>query len=225
MQVELDLKEAKNLIDKTIKTLSDNLKSGVKIENPPESLMQIDDAVKTLADKGDKDCEELLSYHNQMLEKFLLDCNKELIAETNNNFIDEFLICIEKINTMIYWMNHIFSYLEKIHLIPKVQKTLSEIEMNIYKKIFYEKIKKDIYKELEKIINEERNGNKELRPKIKKILNILKWFEFDKPKIIKDKNTNQIQWIDEGNSDFPKESSELNLWFKEYLIEDEKKFD
>ena len=207
MKRDPKLKEYKIDIDKHINSILDYLKRGAKNQPPPLNDMETYTAVHMIADKGDKESAELLSYHNKIIENFLLDLNKELIVKTNINYIDEFLILEEKINTLIYMMNRLFTYLDRFYMKVNVKKTLSQIEMEIYKTIFFEHIKKNVYIEIYKLINDERKGNKELRPKIKKILNIIKCFEFDKPKIIKDEKSNQIQWIDEGNSDFPKDSS------------------
>lgn len=108
MKKENDLKEAKNLIDKFINSLLEDSRKGVKDENISQSYMEIYTAINRLSDKGVKESEELLSYHNEIMEKYLLDFNKELNAENNNNYIDKFLILVEKINTLIYWMNRIF---------------------------------------------------------------------------------------------------------------------
>ena len=60
--------------------------------------------------------------------------------------------------------------------------------MNLYKEIFFNPLKDDIYNELNKWIKQDRNGNKESRNKIKSVMRILNDIDINEPKIRKHGN-------------------------------------
>ena len=61
----------------------------------------------------------------------------------------------------------LFTYLDRFYTKARVGITLSESAMNLYKSIFYEDIKNNIFIEVNKLINEDRKSNQEQRGKIK----------------------------------------------------------
>ena len=122
-----------------------------------------------------------------------------MIIQQKDALIDLFIKQTENINIFLYWMNRLFTYLDRYHNVTKKKGTLSYNEMNLYKEICFNPLKDDIYKELNKLIKQDRNGNKESRNKIKSIMKILNNIDINEPKII---NENQeIKWIfDKPNS-------------------------
>ena len=85
---------------------------------------------------------------------------------------------------------------------------------------FLFKSNKQLLDELNKLIEEDRNGNKAYRKKIQNILNIIKSMDLALPKIIMKKNI--IIWTNEYNEYFEKPAT--NYWFKLFLDETEKFF-
>jgi hypothetical protein len=81
---------------------------------------------------------------------------------------------------------------------PKHRGRLAENEMDFYKELYFNPIKDDIYKELGKLIKQDRNGNKETRSKIKSIMKILNALDITEPAIRKENN--QVEWIPDKNS-------------------------
>jgi hypothetical protein len=76
--------------------------------------------------------------------------------------------------------------------------TLAENGMNFYKELYFNPLKDDIYKELGKLIKQDRNGNKETRSKIKSIMKILNAIDIKEPTFrIGNK---QVEWIPDKNS-------------------------
>ena len=230
----LEVKDGVKIIEEEVlNNIFEYLKTGKfkKISN--DSYMNAFTAINKLADKGDRNCAKLLDYHNRIIEKYIMECKIYLNLENYDNFINKFLEQVEKIYFLIYWMNMIFSYLDRFYTRAKDKISLAHGAMNIFKSKYFDEIKNDIFIEVDKLINEDRNGNKEPRIKIKKILNILKDFELVYPKIIKindeggDKN--KIIWIN-GESFRKNENkieitiNEQDLWFNEYFIEDTKKY-
>ena len=41
--------------------------------------------VETFAGLGDKECQELYDYYNQIIENYIIDCKKKLIEEEKSN--------------------------------------------------------------------------------------------------------------------------------------------
>ena len=63
-----------------------------------------------------------------------------MTKESNVYFIDSLIENTEKINTLIYWMNQIFKYLDRFH--EKDKQTLSKNAMEIYTNKFFIPIQK-----------------------------------------------------------------------------------
>ena len=224
----IDFKKGIKIIEEEIiNKILEYLKNGVFSNNTSGNFNNAYSIVYSLSDKGDNECKKLFLYHNQTIYKYILECKKKLISESNINLIDNFLVYIKKINFLIYWMNRIFTYLDRFYTKSMiVKKSLSQAAMDIYKSNFFDEIKKDIFIELDKLINEDRKGNKESRRKIKNIMLILKDFDMEYPKIVKENN--KFIWINEENkyeeNENEQKTVEQDLWFNEYFIKDTKKY-
>ena len=179
-----DIKKGKKMIQKEIiDNILNYLTKGIFPNNKPESFMNAYTIVSGLCDMGDKQAKELLEYHKQTIQNYIFDCKKILKNQSANTLIDEFLVYTEKINTLIQWMCKIFSYID-MHYNKKEKQTLPKISMDLYKSAFFEDFKNDIFIEVNKLIKDDRNGNTESRPKIKRVLRILKDLDLEKPKIM-----------------------------------------
>ena len=98
--------------------------------------------------------------------------------------------------------------------------SLPKLGMNLYKKNFFDKFKINIFIEVNKLIREDRNNNKEFRNNIKSVMEILKYLDLPEPKIIKENN--KILW----SSDIPNKN-ELEYedeWYNNYFEKDTIKF-
>ena len=217
-----DLKSGIKEIEKNmINNIFHYLKNGAFLNDDPLCYMKAYAEAQRQADEGDSNCAYLFNYYNKTIKDYILESYNELIEEKNSNLIDKFLERINKINILIYWMQRIFSYLDRFYTRAKVKTTLSESAMDLYKSLFYEKIKQNIFIEINKLINEDRNGNKEHREKIKKVLSILKDFELKKPQIVM--KNNKYFWVNKDDSLTVGNFREQDLFF-EYFLEDTKKF-
>ena len=116
----------------------------------------------------------------------------------------------------------IFGYLDRHYLKAKAKSSLSKIAMNLYKSKLFEKLKCKIFIEIDRLINEERNGNLESRNKIKKILELFNYLNLEHPQIIKGKN--EIKWINKDNHTYKIESLVKDIWIGEDFCEDSRKF-
>ena len=147
----------KNIEKYMINNIFNYLKNGVFPEKNPDDYFYAYVNVQTLSDMGDNYSYDLFQYYNTTIKNYILECKNELTSENNINFIVKFLEFTNKINILIYWMCRVFTYLDRYYL-KSVRITLSESAMNLYKSIFYEEIKNNIFIEVNKLINEDRNG-------------------------------------------------------------------
>ena len=203
-----------------IKNILEYLKNGVFPNHRPNSYMNAYTAVLVCIDSGDEQSQKLLDYHNNTIETYVKECYDEVNKETNINLIDAFIYQTDHITILIYWMNRIFCYLDRFYTKAKVKSTLAKGALNLYKIHFFDNLKEKIFIEVNKLIKEDRRGNWEYRPKIKNVMKILKFLDFQNPKIIKENN--RIFWIEESN-DKP-ETEIQNLWYDNYFEGDTVKF-
>ena len=193
-----DIKVAKKELDKEmIKGLLEYVRNGVFPNNSPNSYMNAYTIVHSMADQGDEQSSELFKYHNDTIQGFVDDCYKIISKESSNQLIDKFISVTENINFLIYWMNRIFTYLDRFYTKAKSKQTLCQNAMNSYKEHLFDKIQNNIYIEVNKLIKEDRNCNIESRPKIKTILKILYDIDLSSPKIIREKN--KISWVQDAD--------------------------
>ena len=203
-----------------IKNILEYLKNGVFPNHRPNSYMNAYTAVLVCIDSGDEQSQKLLDYHNNTIETYVKECYDEVNKETNINLIDAFIYQTDHITILIYWMNRIFCYLDRFYTKAKVKSTLAKGALNLYKIHFFDNLKEKIFIEVNKLIKEDRRGNWEYRPKIKNVMKILKFLDFQNPKIIKENN--RIFWTEESN-DKP-ETEIQNLWYDNYFECDTVKF-
>ena len=72
-----DFKTGRKEIEKEmIKNILEYLKNGVFPNNNPHSYMNAYTIVQALSDMGDDKNRELLNYHNQTIENYIIDCKK-----------------------------------------------------------------------------------------------------------------------------------------------------
>ena len=206
-----DFKSAKKIIEREmVNNILEYLNHGVFPNNKPSGYMNAYTAVNILSDLGDKQSADLLNYHDSTIESYIIDCKKKLNKETTNNLIDAFIEHTEHITILIYWMNRIFCYLDRFYTKAKTKKSLATGAMELYKSRLFDDFQKNIFLEVNKLIKEDRNGNKESRAKVKAIMRILKELDLDEPKIIKENN--KISWISGKNSE--KEGADVqNDWY------------
>ena len=123
----------KKIEEEMINKIFGYLKNGVFSNNSPNSYYNAYSTVVALADEGDDFSYNLLQYHNQTIDKYIIDCKNEFIKENHINLIDKFLEYIKKINFLIYWMSSIFVYLDRFYTTAKIHRRLAHGAMDLYK--------------------------------------------------------------------------------------------
>ena len=159
-----DIKLAKKELEKEmIRGIIEYLKNGTEPNNNPNSYMNAYTIVQNMADMGDEECGQLFDYHNKIITGFVELCYKNVSQESNIQLIDSLIKNTENINTLIYWMNRIFTYLDRFYTKAKNKQSLSKNSMEIYKTKLFVPLEKEIYREVNKLIKDDRNCNTELK--------------------------------------------------------------
>ena len=137
-QKKLDFRIGIKEIEKQmINNILEYLKNGNFPNNNPKSFIDAYTIVNTLSDQVDKNNPELLAYHNQTIQNYIFDCKRELESEKNADLIERFLFYSDHINILIYWMNRIFSYLDRHYTKSKNMKKLAVHARDLYKSEFF----------------------------------------------------------------------------------------
>ena len=196
-----DIKIAKKELEKEmIRGILEYVKNGTFPNNSPNSYMNAYTIVQNMA-----------------------DCFKILSKESKSQLIDSFITLTEKINFLIYWMNRIFTYLDRFFTKAKNKNSLSKNAINLYKSFLFDPLEKDIFIEVNKLIKEDRNCNIESRPKIKTILKIIYDIDLVNPKIMKENN--KISWIPEkGTENNNTETDYQDKWYDSFFKTETMKF-
>ena len=84
---------------------------------------------------------ELFLYHNEVIKDYLKKCFQLLSSQPEIALIDLFIKQTENINFLIYWMNRLFTYLDRFYMKEKNKGTLSKNEMNLYKENYFNPLK------------------------------------------------------------------------------------
>ena len=210
--IKVNIKNSiKDIENEMIKGILEYLKDGTFPNNSSNSFVNAYTIVQTIADIGDKESEQLYNYHNKIIKDYIEECYKLISKEPISQLVDSFIKYTEKINILIYWLNKIFTYLDRYYMKTIVKHSLSKKAIDIYKDILFINLEKEIFEEVNKLLRDDRNLNFESRPKIKFILKVLKDIDLSRPKIVKENNN--ILWIQEEKG--PKiETLYEDEWFK-----------
>ena len=222
---EFQLKQ-KELESKMINGLLQYVREGTMPQSVPTSFMDCYDIIYKFTDQQIGD--DIVKYHNDKILKAVIECYEKSKNLTGLDFIDTFISCTEKLNTLIYHMSRIFQYVSNNHLRGQDEKDntrtykqddISEFSMDIYKKDFFNKLKTKVFNALNEIlIRDERNGNMEHRLKINSIMKTITFLDYEKPKIVKSSATKMI-W-EETIKEADKKNTEIayqNEWYHEYF--------
>ena len=172
--------QKKKMEDKQINSLLNYVRSGTLLE-AEGSYMQVYNIVYNLVDR--QLGEETLIYHNEKIEKAVIECYEKIKNLSGIDFIDSFILYTKRINFFIYNMSRLFIYITNNHIRSAEDQNgnrkyeeddISEFSMYIYKKCFFDKLQVKLYQILnELLIRDERNGNNEHRDKILFIMEII----------------------------------------------------
>ena len=222
-EVATNMKEVKRKLQKEmIKGILDYVRKGTFPNNSPNSYMNAYTIIQEMSDKGDNYNEELFNFYNSIIQDYIEECFKKIKKKSNIQLIDSFIKCTENINFLIYWMNRIFTYLDRFYTKAKNKDSLYKNAINLYKFHFFEPIQKEIFIEVNKLIKEDRSGNEESRPKIKIILKVINDLDLFNPRMIKENNN--LLWTGEIEKEDKNPKVFGDKWYYDFFQNDTKKF-
>ena len=222
-EFEKSKKEMENIM---INSLLLYVKDGTipKVKN--STHMTCYNTIYNFTDSGYGD--ELLNFHNSKIEEAANGCYERIKNLSGFDFIDSFIDCNNKLNSLIFSMSRIFLYISNNHLkgsedknnVRKYQEdNVSEFSMKIYKENFFNKLKNKIFSSLNEIlIRDERNGNNEFRIKLISIMKTLQCMDYSKPRIFKISETSK-NWKEEEKDTAKIKLDYQNEWFKYFESE------
>ena len=209
----------KILENEMINGLIEYVKNGTMPNNNAASYMNSYNLIIKMVDSNKDKCEALFNYHNKIISDFIEDCYKKLSKESNTQLIDSLIKNTNNINFLIYWMNKIFSYLDRL-LKDKKKQSLSKSSLKLYIDKLFDPLKSEIFKEVNKLIKEDRKCNIEFKPKIKIVMKIINSLDFFSPIIMKENN--KITWIAEKGTENKNISIYGDFWYETFSEETSK---
>ena len=222
-EYEKSKKEMENIM---INSLLLYVKDGTIPKGNNSTHMTCYNTIYNFTDSGYGD--ELLNFHNSKIEEAANGCYERIKNLSGFDFIDSFIDCNNKLNSLIFSMSRIFMYTSNNHLkgtddknnVRKYQQDdVSEFSMEIYKKNFFDKLKNKIFSSLNEIlIRDERNGNNEFRIKLISIMKTLQCMDYYKPRIFKISETSK-NWKEEEKDTTKIKLAYQDEWFKYFESE------
>ena len=222
-EFEKSKKEMENIM---INSLLLYVKDGTIPKGNNSTHMTCYNTIYNFTDSGYGD--ELLNFHNSKIEEAANGCYERIKNLSGFDFIDSFIDCNNKLNSLIFSMSRIFLYISNNHLkgsedknnVRKYQEdNVSEFSMKIYKENFFNKLKNKIFSSLNEIlIRDERNGNNEFRIKLISIMKTLQCMDYNKPRILKISETSK-NWQEEEKDTAKIKLTYQDEWFKYFESE------
>ena len=222
-EYEKSKKEMENIM---INSLLLYVKDGTIPKGNNSTHMTCYNTIYNFTDSGYGD--ELLNFHNSKIEEAANGCYERIKNLSGFDFIDSFIDCNNKLNSLIFSMSRIFMYTSNNHLkgtddknnVRKYQQDdVSEFSMKIYKENFFNKLKNKIFSSLNEIlIRDERNGNNEFRIKLISIMKTLQCMDYNKPRILKISETSK-NWQEEEKDTAKIKLTYQDEWFKYFESE------
>ena len=222
-EFEKSKKEMENIM---INSLLLYVKDGTIPKGNNSTHMTCYNTIYNFTDSGYGD--ELLNFHNSKIEEAANGCYERIKNLSGFDFIDSFIDCNNKLNSLIFSMSRIFMYTSNNHLKGTDDKNnnrkyqqddVSEFSMEIYKKNFFDKLKNKIFSSLNEIlIRDERNGNNEFRIKLISIMKTLQCMDYNKPRIFKISETSK-NWKEEEKDTAKIKLAYQEEWFKYFESE------
>ena len=213
-----DFKDVKKEIEEEmIKKILDYLTTGdieaLSQNNKPNSYMNAYTAAQVYADIGDSESQRLFNYHNEKIRAFILECKDKVSVVSNSYIIDAFIQNTKNISFLIYWMNRVFCYLDRFYTKAKKHEDFFNIFRN------------NIFIEVNKLIYEDRRGNRESRQRVKIVMKTIKDLDYEFPKIVKENNN--IVWIQDKpneNKNTETKNQIQNDWYDNYFEKETRNF-
>ena len=108
------------------------VRDGIFPKSKPGSYMTCYNIIYEFTDR--QIGEEILKYHNDIIEKSSSECYNKINNLSGIDFLDSFIDCTSKLNILIYYMSRIFIYISNNHLKSVEDKQNNRIKIILRKK-------------------------------------------------------------------------------------------
>ena len=156
---------------------------------------------------------DLYNYYIKLIDDNSKELAKELNDLPNSEIIDIFISVANRMDIFISFMSSTFSYMDfyytKLYNLDKLVKCA----LKIYKNNIFLPVQNQLTDAVNKLLKEDRYGQRGNRIKIKRVLNIMKTMDLTNP-IIKTKE-DVIFWLNETNEKY--DTPIQNYWFDLFL--------
>ena len=191
------------------KKLNDNLLKYLKVGDFPETnkdlRMDVYNFVQNWGNK-DEEAEDLYKFFNKVIREYSKEFANQLKEKSNIEIIDALIERSDRMDFLIKFMTHAFSYLNFYYIKFKKCPRLEESALKIYREQYFMSFQQEITVEVNKLLKEDRDGRHEHRNKIKKVLYIMKIMDLPNPDLEREKNA--IIWINKENPENVNEKAE-----------------
>ena len=191
------------------KKLNDNLLKYLKVGDFPETnknlRMDVYNFVQNWGNK-DEEAEDLYKFFNKVIREYSKEFANQLKEKSNIEIIDALIERSDRMDFLIKFMTHAFSYLNFYYIKFKKCPRLEESALKIYREQYFMTFQQEITVEVNKLLKEDRDGRHEHRNKIKKVLYIMKIMDLPNPDLEREKNA--IIWINKENPENVNEKAE-----------------
>ena len=165
--------------------------------NTKKTYLEIYNFVSHYANK-DEESQHLYEYFKKIINENANIFVEQLKKKANSEIIDAFIDISNRMDILCSFLTKTFSYVDFYYVKSKGCANLTKCALEIYKNTLFTPFQKTLTIEVNKLLKEDREGKKEHRVKIKRILLIMKFMDLVNPKIVKEKNA--IIW-NEANAE------------------------
>jgi len=169
---------------------------------------------------GQNDDNATLSYdyYQSILKSLATEFENKINKIGDNDIGDIFIDLTYRMDFLICFCKNTFSFLDQYYIVTKKLKNLEKLARDIYKEHLFMPFHEKLTQEVIILLKEDRNGKKDNRFKIKKILEVMNEMDMPNPKITREKNV--FCWSNGTNEDYP---TPIQDYWYDYFKQDTEK--
>ncbi len=176
----------------------------------------------------DAEAEDLYNYYKNTIKEYASEFANQLNEKTTIEIIDSLIELSIRMDNLINFLKKSFSFVDFYYIKFRKSPNLAESALQIYKDTFFMPFQNQITIEVNKLLKEDREGKKEYRGKIKKILSIMKTMDLPNPELTNQNNS--IVWFSKTNNDQEEnkeketDKNQVQEYWYSYFEKDTKQF-
>ena len=163
---------------------------------------------------------KLYEYYQKLMEDNSKELSKKLNDRPDSEIVDIFINVANKMDNLIFSLYKTFLFLDAFYTDIKKKPRLLECAIEKFKSNIFLPIQSQLTKEVNKLLEEDRNGNRENRTKIQRIFGAMKTMDLTRPKDVKMVN-GKVIWIKKGEEEENAPTPIQDFWFNEFMKDTE----